>query len=88
MIPKSPQAQDTGLASIGELGESSTTATPSSPLHGRRPSFPISLSTSNVVHSYVPTNSPPSSRERRHSYFGSSDTDAISPTLAWTQPQE
>ncbi|CDH55094.1 autophagy-related protein 11 [Lichtheimia corymbifera JMRC:FSU:9682] len=86
MIPKSPPAQDTGLASIGE---SSTSAPPSSPLHGRRPSFPTSLSTSNVVHSYVPTNSPPSSsRERRHSYFGSTDTDAISPTLAWTQPQE
>ncbi|KAG2223902.1 hypothetical protein INT45_009354 [Circinella minor] len=64
-----------------------------------RPSFPTSLSTSNVIHSYIPFSSPPnstSSAERRHSigFFTpqeqqeqqqSSQQLPIDSTMMWTQ---
>lgn len=82
---------DTGLASISDPSSSSRLpASPSS--SSSRPPFPLSLSTSNVVHSYIPPTSPPSqltSHERRRQsigYFNLAQTRTDSSSSPQQQP--
>ncbi|KAI9311499.1 autophagy-related protein 11-domain-containing protein [Dichotomocladium elegans] len=102
MIPKPSPVQDTGLASISTQGritggaESSASAYASGSAMQAKSSYPMSFSTSSVVHSYVPTSTPSTSgHERRHSYFGQESRlprepagESVDPALAWVQPQE
>ncbi|KAI8145007.1 hypothetical protein BJV82DRAFT_604492 [Fennellomyces sp. T-0311] len=80
---------DTGLASISDTRSEHSAASPS---NITRPPFPLSLSASSVVHSYVPPNSPPISvadRERRHSIgFFSQERSQLDSTMVWTHAHQ
>lgn len=73
----SPPMEDTAL-----LESQSTPAS-------RRPSYPLSMSSSNVVHSYVPPSSPPSTShlERRKSAGYLSQESALDPAFIWTSQE-
>ncbi|ORY98715.1 autophagy-related protein 11-domain-containing protein [Syncephalastrum racemosum] len=55
----------------------------------RHPSYPLSMSSSNVVHSYVPPTSPPSAShpERRKSAGYFSQESALDPAFVWTSQE-
>ncbi|KAI9493144.1 hypothetical protein BDB00DRAFT_872660 [Zychaea mexicana] len=106
-------APDTGLASIspdtqrssepynGATASALSSSSLSSPNNLVRPPFPMSLSSSSVVHSYVPPSSPPNSvPDRRHSTgvfttqqqqqhsLSRSQQLPVDSTMMWTQAHQ